>query len=1419
MLEAHPDADTALQLLRAADYLGVQALVPRGHPFHAMASVWTEPLDEVGARVRAGLEEAPAEPWWLLAASQLAWQRGQPAAVVARARRLLALLAPTDPRVVDAWLLLGPALSQLGDRHSCQVLAERATKRALEGDDDWLIGRALLNESISFLTTDRDRARALHARASERLARWPYGVARCQLPAPRLYGLEPAPSLAAFRAAEAVFVQGRNRTMTTLARIGAARSLRLLDRFDDAEAVGRKAMDWARPHQRIVILAGLERVARRRGDAAGQDRLVAQMVDAQSHPYERGLVGLAALGRALRRGERADAERYLAWCEGPRLPASELWDLIGQAADWGADEDLRARLAAVAYDRSAPSTRLHHQDTVRALAPSSWPYRSLAIDGRLGKGGMATVWSARDRRTGSPCALKVLDVGDTEALLTEVRAVAQLHHPHILSVLDQGVTPPSLALLSGGAIAAGRPWMTMPRLAGGSLTTRCGRLPWTAARTVLDQLLSALAHAHAAGILHLDVKPDNVLLTAPDGPPAARLADFGLAQAVGTGPTEVVGTPAYMAPEQLRGDVRWWGPPTDLYALGCLAWHLLTGQPPFRGPTRALRAQHLTADLPPFRPTLAVPDRLDAWLGSLLAKDPRDRFPDAAHARAALASLGEAVERSTAVRPPTPEHLETVDLGGTFELDLDLPVGEAPAPGPRPVEGWPSPRLPPQPRYVGDRLGAASALAALRAQPVIGREPLQRRLWATVRAAAAGRPAGVMLTGEGGLGAGRLVEWLVREVREAGGARVLRSRLVAAPGVEEGFGGMVRHWLRATGLTDEALEAWLATSPWRPDTVDVPTLRAALDADREPGRLRPLLTRLAQEGPLLWVVEQLHHQPAALAIAQDLLTAGGPVMVLATSQDAPADLPAPWCVEVLERPSVEAAEGIADAVVPLVLPQRQRLIERCDRHPGRIVRTLKRLDERGLCMPDGVRFRIPWSELEAGEEARMLPPLEGAERARWWAAAVLGGAASEEEVERAVRALGEVPRPSLRLPARRGRVELADDQRQAVLRQLRELGCFEEVHAAVAEVLDDRSPWNLVRRGRLRAAAGELLAGADDLLAGAMELAPTVAEPVLQEREALLEAALLPDDDPRWLAGFAAEVNATGGRNGPLVGREERLVARLLADGDPTQRALARLTIVTSRRNEQDRAEATAELNLVMDDDRVDPVVRARAALAMGYHAIHHHEPEVLRRCLARADRWLPADHELRVAIGQMDGKQRQQAGDLLGARAVLEEVAARPAAQEVRLLQYVHAVLGDVCRDLGDLDAAERSYRAALAISRRHADVHQYVDELNLVVLDALRGRLEDHAERLPGLCADIERTQYPPLAVFAWWLRLVLPNPPPVADTLLRSAEVLDRYEWWDRELAHVGEQVARRLVVRGHPREAEDLRAFIAARQSAV
>lgn len=392
---------------------------------------------------------------------------------------------------------------------------------------------------------------------------------------------------------------------------------------------------------------------------------------------------------------------------------------------------------------------------------------------------MGVVWMGRHRATGLPAAVKILTRKYArhghfrDAFRNEVRAIAALDHPNIVSILDHGEVTASEAGASHDTFVEGTPWYGMEHVDGADLAGWKGQLEWPVQRALLLSLLRALGHAHARGLVHRDIKPGNLLWNGEPG--GLRLVDFGLSHLLGRDRAEhdelLVGTPVYMAPEQFREAFWALGPWTDLYAVGCVAWAMATGGAPYsgEGSFERFRKAHLTAPLPPFRPTSAVPPALFDFLARLLAKRPDDRFQRAADAVFVLEGLETAI----------------VDPAGFDPLQLPTPVT------------W---RLARDERPRSRALGLG--LAGLRTLPLVGREQERRVLWdALTRVRAQSSPEVVLLEGPAGVGKTRLAGWLGERADELGLATVVQATHSPGPAARSGLGGLVSRFLRLGGLS------------------------------------------------------------------------------------------------------------------------------------------------------------------------------------------------------------------------------------------------------------------------------------------------------------------------------------------------------------------------------------------------------------------------------------------------------------------------------------------------------------------------------------------------------------------------------------------------------------------------------------------
>nr|WP_191986030.1 protein kinase [Mycobacteroides salmoniphilum] len=342
------------------------------------------------------------------------------------------------------------------------------------------------------------------------------------------------------------------------------------------------------------------------------------------------------------------------------------------------------------------------------------------IETPIATGGMSTVYRGLDTRLDRPVAVKVMDsryASDTGFLARfrlEARAVARLRHPGLVAVFDQGMD--------------GRhPFLVMELIDGGTLRELLrerGPMPPHAVAAVFNPMLGGLAVAHRSGLVHRDVKPENVLIS-DDG--EVKLADFGLVRAIAeagiTSTSVILGTAAYLSPEQVRTGSA--GPRSDVYSAGLLMYELLTGSTPFTGDTPlALAYQRIDRDVPaPSEAIDGIPEEFDELVLRATSRDPDARYADAAQMGAELDAIA-ADLRLPSFRVPAPrdskQHVaeqlyrsRLIETGGSTDAaparDLDaadtasaaaaLGVAPRPSAAPRPRVPNPTRMMDPVPAY------------------------------------------------------------------------------------------------------------------------------------------------------------------------------------------------------------------------------------------------------------------------------------------------------------------------------------------------------------------------------------------------------------------------------------------------------------------------------------------------------------------------------------------------------------------------------------------------------------------------------------------------------------------------------------------------------------------------------------------------
>lgn len=504
------------------------------------------------------------------------------------------------------------------------------------------------------------------------------------------------------------------------------------------------------------------------------------------------------------------------------------------------------------------------------------------LDKKVSGGANGDVWNGTHPDTGLPVAVKVLKaelaLKERAAMgfRNEVRAMAALHHPHIASIFDQGTIGLDEELASKGQLAAGCPYLVMEWASGGTLAEKRVPLNYAELLSHIVPLLQALGHAHARGVIHRDLKPANVLFCDDrDLRPGLKLADFGLAVSIHPERDikRLLGTPHYMAPEQWRAHTRRQGPWTDLYAMGCLAYRIVTGHGPHLAKTiKEMRRAHLEAPVPLLEAPFPMEKGFQAWLNTLLAKRPEERFQTAAQALAELP--GHRLEKAPLFEDDSPQ-LQSAGLG----------------------------------------------LYGLRAIPLVDREPQRVQLWSSLQASRTQGIQVVILNGPAGCGKSRLAEWLCVAAGATGRAGVLQA--FHGPTADEGMGmgPMVARAIQALGIEEdrEALKAraveWLLGHDVQ-DPFEVEALAAvvARGRARAQGRVRlntqqeriGVITRVirrrcAKRPQLIWL-DDVQWAPQALELLTRLALSEPdlPVMVVATVQ-AEAMASRPESAAVLAR--------------------------------------------------------------------------------------------------------------------------------------------------------------------------------------------------------------------------------------------------------------------------------------------------------------------------------------------------------------------------------------------------------------------------------------------------------------------------------------------------------------------------------------
>lgn len=1013
----------------------------------------------------------------------------------------------------------------------------------------------------------------------------------------------------------------------------------------------------------------------------------------------------------------------------------------------------------------------------------------------VARGGMAEVWRAVHREQRIPAAIKVLTGASARvpAFVTrfanEARLVAGLDHPNVVSVFDVGVIPLEAELASKGRVVTASPYLAMEWASGGTLEAS---LPhdWPSLRACLASLLGALAHAHARGVLHLDIKPGNVLTsTDKDLRPGLKLADFGISRGEHSEEEEeddegtFSGTAAYAAPEQILGKREDRGPSTDLYSLGCLGYRLASGEPPFVGEPLAVITAHLSKPPPPLRPRFFVPEGFRAWLTTLLDKDPAHRFDCAADAAGALFRLSDGSR--------------SVSFGR----------GES-APWSDPPEDRPS-------RALSPLFGAGLGLYGLRTVPLVGRSIERERLWSLLlRVDETATPTVVSLEGPSGCGKSRLASWLSERSVELGKATALRVTHTLEGTPADGLSGMLARHFRCVGVSDPRIARSRVAAVLRrlgvkseedvlslaelvapaPPAFSGPVVRFGSARERHEVIARHLALLSAQR-PTVLSLDDVQWGSDALAFVQHLLDGGvrAKILVAMTVRsealketrmerelfEALAARPEVNRLPVGPLPPSEWAP-LVSGILGLDGELALRVEARAAGNPLFAIQLVGDWVERGLLVPGRAGFELSGAmpELPADLDAvwrdrieRLLSDYTADEERALELAAALGQDVSAEEWRAACARCSVDASRSLVEDLLLLHLARTDEEgpevawsfvhgllREAIERRARERGRFEANHRLLAATLLERGGPNASERvGRHLLAARDFEAAAAALLRGARERIASgeyrLAMALLTDNQEAMRRGSVPESDPRWCESWL-DLSTVERKRGHFELSEHHASAAEVAArcfGFPFLRAgsLVALARIDLDRANPKRAFSRCEEAVSIYDRGPPGRDLAQALIRFANAGLYLKEWDRARAALERANAIEGLDDVTRADAAYVLTFLFVRRDEWASARiwAARANEAYERAGHRTGIAESLNA-LGEAARAVGDLDAAtaayQRSYEMAIAVG---AGMTASAVQINLALTHLSNGRADLARPILEGAEPALERSRRMPL------------------------------------------------------------------------